>query len=91
MGYFSALDFVQQADQDTALRWHLLSNHFPPVPLSMLEPCKQAIANADKGEWDTPITLPDGCTYKGQPTAPTFAVVEQQHLMAFINIDDEED
>ena len=76
-----------------ALVWHLQSNHYPPVPVSMVEPCALAIeayveAWADGEEemfdGDLLIDLPDGITYKGHPAAPASALIEQHHLWFFI-------
>lgn len=84
MGNLAATDMLNHTDVDTALAWHLRSNHFPAVPLSMLEPCKEAIANAECGDYDAEVELPEGVTYRGRTTAPTWAMVEQHHLDAFI-------
>lgn len=72
----------------TALSWHLTSNHFPPVPTTMVEPCVEAIENANNDEWDKMIRLPEGVGYRGMTSAPTHAIVEQHHLESFL--DDEE-
>ena len=72
----------------TAVSWHLTSNHFPPVPDIMVEPCIEAIQNAEIGDWDTEISLPEGVGYKGLTVAPTWAMVEQHHLDSFINYED---
>jgi hypothetical protein len=73
----------------TALSWHLTSNHFPPVPDIMVEPCIEAIENAEIGDWDREISLPEGVGYKGLTVAPTWAMVEQHHLDSFINYDED--
>ena len=91
MGYASALDFAENADQDTALRWHLTSNHFPPLPVGLVEPAKEAIANALDGEHDKPVDLRGFATYKdGSSSAPTWACIDAWHLHAFIDADEEE-
>lgn len=79
------------ADLDTALVWHLRSNHYPPVPLSMLSVCKQAIELANDGEYDELIDLPEGTYWRGQEQAPVWAIVDGHHLDAFItwNMDDD--
>lgn len=63
---------------------HLTSNHYPPVPKSMVEPCIQAIDHANEGNWDEMIKMPDGVSYKGEPEAPVHAIVEQHHLEFWI-------
>ena len=59
---------------------HLTSNHYPPVPKVMVETCIEAIDNANVGEWEKEVQLPEGVLWKGQDTAPTDAIVEQHHL-----------
>lgn len=92
MGNMTARDLAflgnEEGDLRTALSWHLTSNHFPPVPTTMVEPCIEAINNANEGEWDKLIQLPDGVGYQGRTSAPTHAVVEQHHLESFL-IDEE--
>lgn len=75
---------------DAALTWHLHVNHYPAVPLSMVAPCREAIEAARDGRWDEEIDLPDGVSWKGQPTVPVYAIVEQHHLNVFLSDDDEE-
>ena len=53
MGHITAMDFAEMdIDIDLALTWHLRSNHYPPVPLSMIEPCKAAIDAYWEGDCD---------------------------------------
>jgi hypothetical protein len=75
---------------DAALEWHLQCNHYPPVPLSMLPACREAIEAACEGDWDRPIDLPGETSWRGLRFAPAWAVVEGHHLNAFVD-DDEED
>jgi len=63
---------------------HLTSNHYPPVPKVMVEPCIEAIDNANAGDWDKMIKMPEGVSYKGESEAPTDAMVEQHHLEFWI-------
>jgi hypothetical protein len=70
-----------------ALSWHLTSNHYPPVPLSMLDACVLAIEYVQEGEPDTNISLPEGILWRGQQTAPAWAVVDAHHLEAFIDLE----
>lgn len=65
---------------EAQLGWHLTSNHYPPVPDSMIPVCIEAIDNANEGEWDKLVSLPEGVGYKGLTVAPTHAIVEQHHL-----------
>ncbi len=74
---------------DTAISFHLTSNHFPPVPTIMVGACVEAIDNANEGEWDKLVQLPEGVGYRGRTVAPTKAIIEQHHLDSFL--DDTED
>lgn len=89
MGRHSLDGMLEVADFDTTLRWHLASNHYPPIPSVMVEPCKVAIANANAGEWDADIALPNGIQWRGNTTCPTHALIEHAHLDAFLNGEDE--
>ena len=64
---------------------HLSSNHYPPVPHSMVQPCVEAIdAVNDLGLWDLEIPLPEGVSWRGLTTAPAHAIIEAHHLSAWI-------
>ena len=72
------------------LEYHLQYNHYPPVPLSMVPVCEQAIAAGNVEQWDEEVPLPDGITYKDRGTAPAYAIVEAHHLDFFIEQGDEQ-
>jgi hypothetical protein len=63
---------------------HLTSNHYPPVPKFMVEPCIEAIDKANGGDWDYEIELPEGVLWKNETKAPVSAMVEQHHLEFWI-------
>jgi hypothetical protein len=89
MGSLQAQEMAEMLEIDDALRWHLRQNHYPPVPLSMIEPCKEAIQNALEGNWLKAVELPEGTTYRGSTHAPTDAIIEQHHLHAWVELDEE--
>lgn len=93
MGRLQADEMARLTDIDTALSWHLQSNHYPPVPLSMIPACKAAIEAYQCEEYDRAIELPAGVLYRGSKTAPASAIVENHHLESFISAgeDTEED
>ena len=67
------------------IRIHLTSNHYPPVPVTMVPACIEAIdAVNDAGLWDLEIPLPEGVTYQGLTTAPAHAIIEAHHLNAWL-------
>lgn len=86
MGYLNALGMAEQTDIDTALGWHLSANHYPPIPQAMVPVAKDAIAAALDDEGDREIDLRDICEWRGQTTAPAWALVEYMHLDAFIEV-----
>jgi len=68
----------------------LTSNHYPPIPTSMVQPCIEAIDACNADETHLEIELPDGVFYKGQTTAPAWAIVSQHHLDAWLDYDGDE-
>ena len=74
---------------EKAIGYHLRGNHYPPVPLSMVKPCIEAISAGWDEDWDLEIAMPEGITYKGKPTAPAWAIIEQHHLDSWIESDDD--
>ncbi len=85
MGYNTAQDLAQELDLEVAIAYHLQGNHYPPVPLSMVEPCIEAIdAVNDAGLWDLHIVLPNGITWRGETSAPAHAIIEAHHLESWI-------
>ena len=71
-------------DLEKAIGYHLQGNHYPPVPLSMVQPCIDAIDAYWNEDFDQEIQMPEGVTYKGKATAPAWAIVEQHHLDAWL-------
>lgn len=64
MGHLAAADMAAHTTPeqlDTALTWHLRSNHYPPHPLWMVPVAKAALEAADDLDWMRSIPLPQGC------------------------------
>lgn len=101
MGALQAQEMAEMLDTRSAMAWHLQGNHYPPVPQSMIDPCLDAIYACNNGDYDTLIKLPfDGVdrngepfqiTWRGQDSAPAWAIVEGHHLQAWIELDEEYD
>lgn len=85
MGHLSASEMAAHADIDRALAWHLTSNHYPPVPTTMIPACREAIDAINEGDYDRNITLPDGILWRDRTEAPAWAIAEGHHLEAFID------
>ena len=86
MGYNTALDLSEELELDLemAISIHLRSNHYPPVPLSMVQPCIDAIDAYYDEDYDKLIEMPEGVSYKGDTHAPAWAIIEQHHLDAWL-------
>ena len=68
---------------------HLQYNFYPPVPSSMVIPCVEAIEAYNDEDYDREIEMPQGVEYRGQSTAPAWAVIEQHKLGPWIiDLDD---
>lgn len=99
MGNMHAAEYSNAVDEglltlENALRVHLGSNHFPPIPAEFIPTALKAIELGDEAQfnqnvWDDVIELPDGATWKGQTGAPVRAIVAWMHLDAFLTPVDE--
>ena len=73
-------------DLETSIAIHLTTNHFPPVPKTMVKPCIEAIEAVNEGEPDRLIALPEGVFWRlGTTSAPALAIVEGHHLEAWLS------
>jgi hypothetical protein len=77
-------DYDLGLDLSTAIGIHLSANHYPPVPNSMVLPCIEALEAYWEDETDREIPMPEGVSYRGQNTAPAWAIIEQHHLEAWL-------
>jgi hypothetical protein len=85
MGSVTAIGLAEtELDLEKQLAYHLQGNHYPPVPLSMVAPCIEAIDAAYDEDFDRYIAMPEGVFYKGMSHAPAWAIIEQHHLSWFI-------
>ena len=85
MGSVTAIGLADSVlDLETQLAYHLQGNHYPPVPLSMVQPCIEAIDAYYDEDYNRFIAMPEGVFYKGMSHAPASAIVEQHHLEWFI-------
>ena len=70
---------------EQGLTIHLTSNHYPPIPTSMVIPCIEAIYACADGDYERLIELPEGVTWRGNTSAPANAIAEAHHLDPFIS------
>jgi hypothetical protein len=71
-------------DMESAIGMHLRVNHYPPVPLSMVQPCLDAIDAYHDEAYDRLIKLPEGVSWRGEDNAPASAIAEAHHLDAWL-------
>jgi len=67
----------------------LRSNHYPPVPYSMVPICIEAINAYNDGDYSKRIDLPEGVSWRGEESAPANAIIEQHHLENWIEYDED--
>ena len=90
MGSNTAQDLAENVlDIRQSIGYHLRGNHYPPVPLTMVEPCIEAIYAVSEGDTHKSIQLPEGVTWRGYPTAPAYTIVEGHHLEPWCTYDEE--
>jgi hypothetical protein len=87
MGSLSAKAMAEmnEVTLEQQLAWHLQSNHFPPVPANMVQPCIEAIDAYNDEDYQKLISLPEGVGYRGLTAAPASAIIEAHHLDAWLN------
>lgn len=86
MGLMSALDIAENLDitLEQQIGMHLRGNHYPPVPLSMVQPCIDAIDAYHDEDYQREIELPEGITWRDKTSAPASAIVDAHHLSAWL-------
>jgi hypothetical protein len=90
MGSVTAIGLADSVlDLETQLAYHLQGNHYPPVPLSMVQPCIDAIDAYYDEDYERFIAMPEGVFYKGMSHAPARAIIEQHHLEFWLPEGDE--
>ncbi len=77
-------DGLLELDLETQIAIHLTSNHYPPVPRSMVQPCIDAIDAYYEEDYNKMIEMPEGVFYRGSKFAPASAIIEQHHLDAWL-------
>lgn len=68
---------------DNAIGIHLQGNHYPPIPLIMVQPCIEAINAYWDEDLNKMIDMPEGVSYRGNTKAPAWAIIESHHLGAW--------
>lgn len=84
MGYNTALDLADELSLEAGLAIHLQANHYPPVPVAMVQPCIDAIDAYHDKDYNRLIDLPKDITWRGQTSAPASAIIDAHHLDAWL-------
>jgi hypothetical protein len=74
---------MPELDLETSIGYHLQGNHYPPVPLSMVQPCIDAIDAYWEEDYNREIKLPDSIMWRDKNYAPAYAIIESHHLEAW--------
>jgi hypothetical protein len=82
-------ELFPELDLEMAITIQLRSNHYPPVPHSMVPICIEAIHAYNVGDAHKEIQLPEGVLWRGQDTAPAAAIIDSHHLDAWCNYDED--
>lgn len=84
MGLTTAIDLEENLSLETGLAYHLQANHYPPVPVAMVQPCIDTIDAYHDEDYQRLIELPAGITWRGETSAPASAIAEAHHLDAWL-------
>ena len=77
-------DLFPDLDLETAITIQLRSNHYPPVPHSMVPVCIEALDAYNSGEHDKRIELPEGVSWRGEKTSPAREIINGHHLWDWV-------
>jgi hypothetical protein len=92
MGYSTAQDLAGSGiSLEQSIAYHLQGNHFPSVPLYMVQPCIDAIEAYLDEDYDRLIKLPQPVYQGNKDIAPASAIVSAHHLDAWVYNDEEGD
>lgn len=88
MGYATAHDLALAAPSlEVAVRCHLQSNCYPPVPVAMVEPAVAAIQACTEDDHHHYVALPDGVSHRVYGCdMPAHALVTELRLEAFVGV-----
>jgi len=86
MGHFGLVGMLGNGvELRRAMEWHLQSNHYPPVPIEMVDACFDAIDWYNAEDYEADVDLPEGITFRGEKTVPAWRLIEDMHLEPFLS------
>lgn len=71
-------------DLDTMLRWHLMANHFPPLPVELIPVAKEAIERGRDEEFDHEIAMPVNLKFRHRVSITVREAIATMHLEGFL-------
>jgi hypothetical protein len=89
-GYGELMNMTQNQLRGS-LYHHLQYNHYPPVPVSMIDVCIAAIDAINEEEANREIPLPEGVFWRNQEFAPAWAICSAHHLDGYLYDPEDED
>jgi hypothetical protein len=69
---------------EAAIHWQLTSNHYPPLPVSLIPAAMRALKAARKEQWHRKVLMPKEIKFRGLRLAPVGDLIEALHLEDFI-------
>ena len=84
MGYTTAQALEEELGLEAGLAYHLQGNHYPPVPVAMVQPCIEAIDAYYEEDYGRMINLPEGILWRNQSSCTAQAIVDAHHLDAWL-------
>lgn len=84
MGHITAVGLAEELSLEAGLAYHLQANHYPPVPVAMVDACIDAIDAYHAEDFQKLIKLPEGITWRGENFAPAHEIVDAHHLDAWL-------
>lgn len=86
MGHMHAMEItaMENVSLHQKLKWHLTGNHYPPIPLAMIEPAIEAINLCNEGQWDQLVATPYRHKKYGDES-PAWVLIEHMHLNEFLD------
>jgi hypothetical protein len=87
MGTLSAIA-LQDEELDLTLEQqislHFQTNCYPPIPQEMIPTAIEALDNANSGDWQAMIRLPEGVTFRGYDEVATYHVIDSYYLAHWV-------
>jgi len=87
MGSLSAIAMTDEElglSLEQQISLHFKTNCYPPIPQQMVPTAIEALDNANNGEWQNMIKLPEGVTFRGYNEVATYQVIDSYYLAHWV-------